>query len=304
MNRTIIYPNVLDILTNIIPDSIMSIRGDTMNSFDNITPFLRIEIKYIRFISHESKWVETKIAPEHRIWNITNGNLYITQNNRTFTLGKGDIILFSPGTHYTASTDKNGCEFLYTHFTVKIGNNIDILGNTHFAGIIQNKFIGKAALKYAEESAKNYMMQTCTSFNSYVLFINFFKKIIDTIQYGSFIPFVNSSTETPKAKLWKVISYIGAYFNRPLKVADLAEMAELSEKYFSHQFKDYLGISPKQYIMQCRMVFASDRLINSTDSVESIAIDTGYANIYSFSKAFKKYYGESPAEYRNKSMRK
>lgn len=100
------------------------------------------------------------------------------------------------------------------------------------------------------------------------------------------------------------MSYIGAYFNKPLEVSDLAEMAGLSEKYFSHQFKNMLGISPKQYIMQCRMTFSSDKLINSSDSIESIALDTGYASIYSFSKAFKKYYGESPAEYRNRGAKK
>lgn len=275
-----------------------------MSGFDNVVPFLRVEIKQIRFVSQESKWVETKIASDYRIWSIASGNVYITQNGKMFTLGTGDIVLFSPGTRYTAYTDENGCEFVYTHFAVKIGNNIDILGDTPFAGIIPAKFLGRESLQYAKDSTTDYIEQTCASFRSYVRFINYFEKITAAIQQGSITPFENSDTQTSKSLLWKVMSYIGSYFNEPPEVSKLAEMAGLSEKYFSHQFKNMLGISPKQYIMQCRMVFASDKLINSNDSIESIAIDTGYANIYSFSKAFKKYYGESPTEYRNKGMKK
>ncbi len=275
-----------------------------MNSFENIMPFLRVEIKQIRSISHDSKWVETKIASEHRIWSITGGNVYISQHNKTFSLGRGDILLLSPGTRYTAYTDEGGCEFVYTHFAVRMGNNIDLLADTPFAGIIPKPFLESECLQYSAQSTIDCTEQTCASLKSYIRFINYFEKITTSIQNGNHTPFENSDSETPKSKLWKVMSYIGAYFNKPLEVSDLAEMAGLSEKYFSHQFKDMLGISPKQYIMQCRMTFASDKLINSSDSIESIALDTGYASIYSFSKAFKKYYGESPAEYRNRGAKK
>ena len=270
------------------------------NMFDNIAPFLRVEIKQIRSIVQESRWNETKIASEHRIWNITRGKLYIKHNNKTFTLSKGDVLLLSPGTRYSASTDENGCEFLYVHFAVKIGNNLDILNDENFAGIISKEFIGSDCLDYCEKAVKYYIENTAASFKSYVRFINYFEKIIDTIQSGNVTYFDHADTETPTSRLWKTMSYIGSHFSEQLSVSDLAERTGLSEKYFSHRFKDMLGISPKQYIMQCRMGFASNKLLNSDDSIQTIALDSGYADIYSFSKAFKKYYGESPAEYRNK----
>lgn len=273
------------------------------NMFDNIAPFLRVEIKQIRFISQESKWNETKISSEHRIWNITSGNLYIKHNNKTFTLTKGDVLLLSPGTRYSASTDENGCEFLYVHFAVRIGNNLDILSDENFAGVISKEFIGRDCLDYCEKGIKYYIENTAASFGSYVSFINYFEKIIDTIKAGNISYFDHTDTEIPTSKLWKTMSYIGSHFSEQLSVADLAERAGMSEKYFSRRFKDMLGISPKQYIMQCRMNYASNNLLSTTDSIQNIALDSGYADIYSFSKAFKKYYGESPALYRNKALK-
>ncbi|MGN0164034.1 MAG: helix-turn-helix domain-containing protein [Candidatus Ornithomonoglobus sp.] len=39
-------------------------------------------------------------------------------------------------------------------------------------------------------------------------------------------------------------------------------------------------------------------LVHSNEKIQDIAMYTGYTDLYSFSKAFKKYYKTSPSEFR------
>jgi transcriptional regulator GlxA family with amidase domain len=46
------------------------------------------------------------------------------------------------------------------------------------------------------------------------------------------------------------------------------------------------------------MHLASQRLQDTTDSIETIALDVGYASAYAFSRAFVRHRGEPPGRYR------
>lgn len=60
----------------------------------------------------------------------------------------------------------------------------------------------------------------------------------------------------------------------------------------------FYGISPIQKLIQLRMERAKILLLNTRWPVQHIASYVGYANIFNFSKSFKKYSGISPSCYR------
>jgi AraC family transcriptional regulator len=68
----------------------------------------------------------------------------------------------------------------------------------------------------------------------------------------------------------------------------------LSEFHFIRLFKQSFSISPYQYIIQCRLAHAQTLLANHV-SIANTAFDTGFADVFSFSKAFKKAFGMSPS---------
>ena len=94
------------------------------------------------------------------------------------------------------------------------------------------------------------------------------------------------------------MSYINEHFLEDLSIKDIAQKAGFNEKYFIHQFRIQLGIPPKQYMIKCRMRYAVHMLIHTEEKIKDIALHLGYADVYSFSKAFKKYYDHSPSEFR------
>lgn len=70
---------------------------------------------------------------------------------------------------------------------------------------------------------------------------------------------------------------------------------------FIDTFTKYVGMSPRQYIINIRMTTAKELLTNSLFQISEVAQLTGYDNPLYFSRLFKKTWGVSPTEYRNQS---
>ncbi|WP_285374159.1 AraC family transcriptional regulator [Pseudomonas sp. lyk4-TYG-107] len=80
-------------------------------------------------------------------------------------------------------------------------------------------------------------------------------------------------------------------------VQDLAQLANMSRSAFALRFKQVVGSAPMEYLTHWRMLLASDRLKNSSDSVSTIAFSLGYESESAFSTAFKRVMAQSPRHY-------
>jgi len=56
---------------------------------------------------------------------------------------------------------------------------------------------------------------------------------------------------------------------------------------------------PAEYISKVKMNKAKELLLGTSASITEIAYSLGYPNLFSFTRAFKKYYSISPSAYRN-----
>lgn len=102
--------------------------------------------------------------------------------------------------------------------------------------------------------------------------------------------------------LTEITSYIDNHFKEHLTVAELAHKFGYSESYFIRYFKKHMGITPVDYIIEKRLVFAKELLQSSTLSIGEIALQSGFdkdANY--FSRIFKSRTGIIPTVYRNNS---
>ena len=73
----------------------------------------------------------------------------------------------------------------------------------------------------------------------------------------------------------------------------------MSGSNFQRFFKEKTGISPQAYAMKMRLEKACYQLACGGSDINSIAAECGFSDRYAFSKAFKKYIGTSPAQYRS-----
>ena len=87
-------------------------------------------------------------------------------------------------------------------------------------------------------------------------------------------------------------------YQKPLKLADIAQTAEMSEQHICRLFKKNIKTSPIDYLNQIRINRAKELLSYSDSTIAEIAANVGFSDSSYFSVVFKKYEGISPAEYK------
>ena len=100
-----------------------------------------------------------------------------------------------------------------------------------------------------------------------------------------------------KQKILPAIEYIAHNYNKRIYNDELASVANLSTVYFRKVFTEVMGTSPFQYIQSVRMNKAQKMLQSDYAGIAAVAYSLGYANVYAFSRDFKKYVGISPLKY-------
>jgi len=99
-------------------------------------------------------------------------------------------------------------------------------------------------------------------------------------------------------KILNAISYIQLNLHQELSVTTLAERANQHTDYFSRLFQQYTGERPLKYIHEKRIERAQYLMVTTQMTYAEIAVQTGFENIFYFSKIFKKITGMSPGNYK------
>ena len=94
--------------------------------------------------------------------------------------------------------------------------------------------------------------------------------------------------------------YIRSRYFEDITVEQIASHVGISRKYLFAIFKNYMGISPKDYIVSYRMKRAVEFLEDESLRVGDVAYSVGYKDPLTFSKMFKLKMGVSPTEYRKR----
>jgi AraC family transcriptional regulator len=96
----------------------------------------------------------------------------------------------------------------------------------------------------------------------------------------------------------RVVEFIEAHLAEDVSLTALAELTDLSLYHFARAFKQSFGAPPHRYHMARRMDRARALLQKPALSVTEIGIETGFRETSSFTRAFRKFTGLTPTEYR------
>lgn len=93
-----------------------------------------------------------------------------------------------------------------------------------------------------------------------------------------------------------ILSYINENLEKDLSIANISSRFFISKYYLMHKFKKQTGYSVHNYILQKRLIAASELIRKGMPTMEA-SIECGFKDYSSFVRAFKKMFGSSPKKY-------
>lgn len=91
--------------------------------------------------------------------------------------------------------------------------------------------------------------------------------------------------------------YIEAHLSEEITLGNLAEVSFYSPWHSYRIFRDYLGMTPAEYIRRFRLSRSAMKLRAGNQKVIDVAADLGYASVDGFQRAFYREFGCNPKEY-------
>jgi AraC-like DNA-binding protein len=92
----------------------------------------------------------------------------------------------------------------------------------------------------------------------------------------------------------KAVSWLRMNYAKPLRVEDLAAMAQMGVSTLHHHFRSLTAMSPIQYQKQLRLHVARERMLNDGLDAASAAFAVGYESASQFNREYSRLFGQPP----------
>lgn len=112
---------------------------------------------------------------------------------------------------------------------------------------------------------------------------------------------VEKNVAKNKSRIGFVVDYIRKNIHQKLSVESIAKLAYVSKSNFFKMFKDELGTSPNDFILQERISRAKE-LLALNNSIKETAFQTGFSDTNYFTRVFKQLVGITPKNYQNNAV--
>lgn len=232
---------------------------------------------------------------------ISGSGVYSVQG-RTYNFNAGDIFLFGSNEAHCITDIHEQINLLNIHFEPRFlwenPENTELLNlfaarNNKFSHkLTDDNYLYNLILNIEKEISEK---KACYSINTKCLLLSALTHIVRNYDYIDENKIIQSSASE---SLKKATDYININFSQQITLKEIADVACMSETYFSAIFKKYNGISPWDYITIKRVENAVKMIQNTNLTKLEIAEKCGFSSSSNFYKMFFKITGKKPSEFK------
>ncbi|MGN0634033.1 MAG: AraC family transcriptional regulator [Oscillospiraceae bacterium] len=219
-------------------------------------------------------------------------------NTRTYSVKSMQGFMIFPDQITTYYADKEmPWEYVWIEF-----DGLRVKSILEVAGLTQESPIYRAKSKnLREEMMKEMLYIVHNSESSPFHLIGHLYLFLDYLARSSASIKLNQGSQLRDFYIHEALAYIEHNFQNDISVEDIAKVCGLNRTYFGKIFKEAVGKTPQEFLLNYRMVKATEFLKLTQLSIRDIGQAVGYENQLHFSRAFKNIYGISPREWRNRN---
>ena len=235
---------------------------------------------------------------DYQILYVANGKTHFWFDGKEKIVSAGHMVLYKPEEiqKYVYYLEDNP-EVFWIHFTgsdvknILAYHGISLDEHVFYCGVLPDyKALFRKIIQELQLCRYGYEDYIASLFNDILL-------LVDRQQHEQ-----KKTTGNVQEQIERAAAYFNENYNTKISIDDYAESLHISTNWFIHNFKQYAGMSPAQYILSLRMVNAQSLLERTTYNIKEISEIVGYENPLYFSRVFKKEIGKSPAQYRKEMI--
>jgi AraC family transcriptional regulator len=104
------------------------------------------------------------------------------------------------------------------------------------------------------------------------------------------------------ARLIPALRFMQQEFPKGPTLVDIARTVHLSPFHFHRRFTELLGLTPKQFLLDCQIHLAKTELLSGEKELVQVAKECGFAHQSHFTSRFKQATGFTPTRWRKMAL--
>lgn len=236
--------------------------------------------------------IDPRVINDYDLFVCSSGSALFRIKDTDYRLRRGEALLVPPHTVFSARYGSDGqFEAVAQHFTVDIVGRYDLFSLIRYEPHVRFD----EAWDYVAETVRHYVRawhQTESKLTGHAHFLTLLTHFLERAYRGD-----RSGDGEHEMFIVDMAHVLQTRFASQNAMEQAMSRSPFSRDYTTRLFREHMGLTPTQYLIQTRIRAARD-FLQSGFSVKDAAFATGHKDELYFSRLFKQKTGTAPSAYR------